>query len=194
MIHYPYGDWTRPRLDQLREIGSDLWNNAHRKSSRYGGKRLTASIEQVLKPGQKLLLIGHSAGAVASIQAADTLLKAGRTIIGVVQIGSPKCAVPSSLSHRVLYLNGVNTMLKPVDPIPRIGTWGGWSAARFGLKRWNHLKQAPFERKPLPLIGGHADYFRDHHPYIWNESTNLQTTLNAIWTWLQLNEKEDEYD
>jgi hypothetical protein len=194
VIHYPYGDWTIQRQRQLREITSDLWNNAHQKPSLYGGKSLTLLIKENLILGQRLLLIGHSAGGVASVQAADVLMKEGIPILGVVQIGSPKCAIPPSLKRRVLYLNGANQLDQSIDPIPRLGTWGGWTKTYLGIHRWNSFKHAPIHRKTLPLIGGHADYFRDHYPYIWQDATNLQTTLNTIWTWLQLTEKDDEHD
>ncbi|NOU85775.1 hypothetical protein GC102_08310 [Paenibacillus sp. LMG 31460] len=194
VIHYPYGDWTRRKQVQLREITSDLWNNAHRKRSHYGGKSLLKLIKDNQVPKQQLLLIGHSAGAVASILAADALMKEGVSILGVVQIGSPKCAIPPSLKSRVLYLDAANQLDKSNDPVPRLGTWGGWMRIRLGLRRWNGMKHAPSHRQTLPLIGGHADYFRDHNPYIWNEATNLQTTMNTIWTWLQRIEKDDEHD
>lgn len=194
VIHYPYGDWTRPKRGQLREIVSDLWNNAHQKRSHYGGKSLTALITENLVQGQQLLLVGHSAGAVASIMAADVLVKEGIPILGVIQIGSPKCAIPQSLKRRVLYLNAANQLDKSNDLIPRLGTWGGWTQTRLGVSRWNRLKHAPMHRQTLPLIGGHADYFRDHNPYIWQEATNLQTTMNTIWTWLQYIEKDDGHD
>ncbi|SDN73890.1 hypothetical protein SAMN04487897_104251 [Paenibacillus sp. yr247] len=194
IVHYPYGDWTRQRQRQLREITSDLWNNAHQKPSLYGGKSLIKLITENHTPEQQLLLIGHSAGAVASVQAADLLVKEGISILGVIQIGSPKCAIPPSLKHCVLYLNAANQLDQSIDPIPRLGTWGGWTKTRLGVHRWNSMKHAPIHRRTLPLIGGHADYFRDHNPYIWQEATNLETTINTIWTWLQLIEKDDEHD
>ncbi|MBP1961645.1 hypothetical protein [Paenibacillus aceris] len=208
VIHFPYGDWSRQRQKQLREITSDLWNNAHQKPSRYGGKNLTKLITDDLSSGQKLLLIGHSAGAVASIQAAGALMKEGVPILGVIQIGSPRCAIPPELRSRVLYLDGTNQLDQKTDPIPRLGTWGGWIKSRFGVSRWHRMKHAPIHRKTLPIIGGHADYFRDHKPYIWQDATNLQTTIQTIWTWLaqleefvelvklegHITEKEDEHD
>ncbi|NOV03013.1 hypothetical protein [Paenibacillus planticolens] len=211
VIHFPYGDWSRQRQKQLREITSDLWNNAHGKPSRYGGKSLTRLIANHLNPDQKLLLVGHSAGAVASIQAAGALMKEGVPILGVIQIGSPKCAIPPELTNRVLYLNATNQLDQKMDPIPRLGTWGGWMKSRLGVHRWHRMKHAPVHRITLPIIGGHADYFRDHKPYVWQDATNLQTTIEVIWTWLtqleeheeneenedhrgQITEKEDEHD
>ncbi|MEC0227127.1 hypothetical protein [Paenibacillus alba] len=194
VIHYPYGDWTRERRKQLKEIVSDLWNNAHQKPSYYGGKSLTELITQDFIPGQKLLLIGHSAGAVASVQAAEIMEKQEIPLLGVIQIGSPKCAIPSSIKHKVLYLKAANQLDQSTDPIPRLGTWGGWAKSRMGTFRWNGLKHAPIHRRTLYLIGGHADYFRDHNPYIWQDATNLQTTVHTIWQWLNRTEKDDEHD
>lgn len=184
VIHFPYGDWSRNRRRQLLEITSDLWNNAHRKPSRYGGKSLTKLIREQWLPGQQLLLVGHSAGSVASIQAAGTLMEEGVPILGVIQIGSPRCAIPPTLKDRLLYLHGANPLDQKLDPIPRLGTWGGWIRGRYGVYLWRGEKHAPVHRQKLPMVGGHADYFRDHNPYIWQEATNLQTTIQTIWTWL----------
>ncbi|MDU0200351.1 alpha/beta hydrolase family protein [Paenibacillus sp. MAH-36] len=198
VIHFPYGDWSRQRQKQLREITSDMWNNAHRKPSRYGGKSLAKLVTDQWNPRQSLLFIGHSAGAVASVQAAEALIKAGFPVLGVIQIGSPKCAISPELKDRVLCIHGVNPMDQKVDPIPRLGTWGGWIKSRFGVFRWHRLKHAPIHRETFPMIGGHADYFRDHNPYIWQDATNLQTTIASIWSWLSqqqqehFKEKEDE--
>ncbi|WP_274468512.1 MULTISPECIES: hypothetical protein [unclassified Paenibacillus] len=205
VIHFPYGDWSRSRRRQLLEITGDLWNNAHNKPSRYGGKNLTKLIREHWRPGQQLLLVGHSAGAVASIQAAKALMEHGLPILGVIQIGSPRCAVPPALKDRILYLHGANPQDRKLDPIPRLGTWGGWIKGRYGVFQWHGQKHAPSHRQTIPMIGGHADYFRDHNPYIWQETTNMQTTIGTIWAWLsqlkelELNgehkfEKEDEYD
>jgi hypothetical protein len=202
IIHYPYGDWSRKRRAQLHEIGNDIWLAARQKSSRYGGKNLFEIISQNSWHGDSLLLIGHSAGAVASIQAAEQLYHTGRSVVGVVQIGSPKCFIPASLKERVLYLNAANPAGKSIDPVTEIGTWGGWERARWGGWRWNSMKNAPAHLKTLSILGGHADYFRDHEPYVLNGSTNMQTTLNAIWFWLQNKtplgnipiEREDNHD
>ncbi|WP_189019161.1 hypothetical protein [Paenibacillus marchantiophytorum] len=194
VVHYPYGDWTRHRGRQLSEIISDLWRNAHGKPSIYGGESLISYLTANLSARQQVLLIGHSAGGVASIQAAEMVIQQGYSLLGVIQIGSPKCAIPPNLRNQVLYLKAANQLNQAKDPVPRLGTWGGWSKTRLGLRRWNRVKHAPNHRQTLPLIGGHADYFRDHNPYIWQDTTNLQTTMKAIWTWLKRSEKDDEHD
>ncbi|MEW9698697.1 hypothetical protein [Paenibacillus sp. SI8] len=202
VVQFPYGDWTRKGRLQLHEIGSDIWFATRPRRSRYGGKRLFNVISQERLPEDRLLLIGHSGGAVASVQAAEQLQQAGSQIIGVVQIGSPRCTVPVSLQEKVLYLRGVNPLGRSIDPVPLIGSWGGWERSRFGGLRWNSLKFAPVYRETLSIVGGHADYFRDHDPYVLNGTSNLQLTMSAIWSWLKnrdlignkLDEKEDEHD
>ncbi|WP_312029592.1 hypothetical protein [Paenibacillus sedimenti] len=183
-VHFPYGDWSRKRVHQLHEIGSDLWRSARQGSSVYGGKSLYDFIAQGSLTEEPLLLIGHSGGAVASVQAAEQLRRERRTIVGVVQIGSPKCFIPDALKERVLYIKAVNQAGKP-DPVPILGTWGGWVKGQKGFWRWDRLKNAPVHRTTLSILGGHADYFRDHEPYITNGSSNLQTITNTIWSWLQ---------
>lgn len=193
-IHFPYGDWDRSKRGQLQEIIRDMWHNAHRKKSVHGGKSLLQFVLSTREQGEKLLFIGHSAGAVASILAAKELERHGNDILGVIQIGSPKCAIPITLKHKVLYVHATNQQNQTRDLVPRLGTWGGWSRIRLGLPKWNRMKHAPVHLHMLPIIGGHADYFRDHPPYIWQEATNLQTTMHTIWTWLQTLEKDVEHD
>jgi hypothetical protein len=193
-VHFPYGDWDRSKRGQLQEIIRDIWHNAHRKKSLYGGKSLYHFVINTMKHGEKLLFIGHSAGAVASIMAAEELEQESCDVLGVIQIGSPKCAIPVSLKHKVLYIHATNQQDQSRDPISRLGTWGGWSRIRLGLRTWNRMKHAPMHRQMLPIIGGHADYFRDHEPYKWLDTTNLQTTMHTIWAWLQTVEKDVEHD
>ncbi len=193
-VHFPYGDWDRSKRGQLKEIVRDMWHNAHRKKSVHGGKSLFKFVVSTRGQGKKLLFIGHSAGAIASILAAKELEHHGSDILGVIQIGSPRCAIPASLKNKVLYVQATNPQNQSRDPIPRLGTWGGWSRTRVGIHGWNRVKHAPIHQLMLPIIGSHADYFRDHNPYIWENATNLQTTMNAIWTWLQTIEKDVEHD
>lgn len=193
-VHFPYGDWDRSKSGQLQEIIRDMWRNAHRKPSVNGGRSLCEFVKDTEGQGQKLLFIGHSAGAVASIMAAEEFAREGKDVLGVIQIGSPRCAIPAILRHKVLYVHATNQQNQARDPIPRLGTWGGWSRTRLGIHGWNRSKHAPIHQRMLPIIGTHADYFRDHNPYIWQNATNLQTTMNAIWTWLQTIEKDVEHD
>ncbi|WNR42146.1 alpha/beta hydrolase family protein [Paenibacillus roseipurpureus] len=189
-IHFPYGAWDRSKRVQLQEIIRDMWHNAHRKASVYGGKNLYNYVVATSVPSEKLLFIGHSGGAVASIMAAERLEREGRLITAVIQIGSPKCAIPVSLKRKVLNIQGENQQNQKRDPVARLGTWGGWRKTRLGIRLWHREKHAPIHLHQLPLIGGHADYFRDHAPYIWENNTNLQTTMNTIWTWLKFIEKD----
>ncbi|NEW06617.1 hypothetical protein GK047_11390 [Paenibacillus sp. SYP-B3998] len=202
IVHFPYGDWSIKRRVQLREIGSDLWCALRQRSSVHGGKGLFEIIEQTSQAEDRLLLIGHSGGAVASVHAAEQLQNLSRLLVGVVQIGSPKTAIPASLKEKVLYLKAVSPTGKQIDPIPLVGTWGGWERAGWGWWRWNRLKTAPDHREVVSIVGGHADYFRNHEPYVFNGSTNLSSTMSALWTFLQNAlsqikipiEKEDEHD
>ncbi|MDR6549808.1 hypothetical protein [Paenibacillus qinlingensis] len=193
-VHFPYGHWDRSKRGQLQEIIRDMWHNAHGKSSIYGGKSLLQFVLSTKEQGKKLLFIGHSAGAIASILAADELERLGYDILGVIQIGSPRSSIPATLKHKVLYIHATNPQNQSRDPISRLGTWGGWGRTRLGIHGWKRAKHAPIHQRMLPIIGSHADYFRDHNPYIWQNATNLQTTMNAIWTWIQTLEKDVEHD
>jgi hypothetical protein len=132
-----------------------------------------------------LWLVGHSGGGVAAVHAAEALLAAGAAEgCRLVQIGSPRCAVPEPLQARTAYVYAARAgSRRPADPICRLGSWGGWErAARFAL-RWNRRRYAPATIASLPLVGGHADYFRDHGMFRQADggATNLQLTVDAMW-------------
>ncbi|MFC5452958.1 alpha/beta hydrolase family protein [Paenibacillus aestuarii] len=192
-IHFPYGDWSRNALRQLHEIGKDLWMKRSTASGTdsapvgqpdYGAKSLYTFIRQHASPEEPLLLIGHSGGAVASMQAAELLSKEGREVIGVIQIGSPKNWIPAPWKERVLYIHAEYRRKSTLDPVPWIGSWGGWIRMPSGRWRWSREKHAPVSRQGVSILGGHADYFRDHEPYVEAGMTNMHKTVNAIWAWL----------
>ncbi|UJF35847.1 thioesterase domain-containing protein [Paenibacillus hexagrammi] len=187
-IYFPYGDWRRKGGFQLREIASDMWRGAFKRRAAYGGKHLAAYVQRHAPAHEPLLLIGHSGGGVAAVHAANQLEQAGWPILGVVQIGSPKCAVAPPLRERTLYVFTTaesGRKLTAIDPVTRLGTWGGWTSSYYTGIWWDPLKYAPLTRTKLSLIGGHPDYFRNHAPYIQQGQTNLQLTMSSIWTWLQ---------
>lgn len=100
---------------------------------------------------------------------------------------------------------------KPTDPISRLGTFGGWRGfghgggisagdtlgdaageapgiaadGRISLSR-RRSEHAPGHRAGIPIIGKHADYFREREPYVNGLGlTNLQMTLGVVWPWLR---------
>jgi hypothetical protein len=115
-----------------------------------------------------VLLLGHSGGGVASIHAAYMLgLTRPELHVHTVQIGCPRSPIPPQLRDQVHYLFAVDSGKTTVkDPVCRLGSWGGWDAGLAGLPRWNRLKQAPPVRTPVPIVGNHPDYFRDHPPFL----------------------------
>ncbi|MGG1517284.1 hypothetical protein ABE504_17870 [Paenibacillus oryzisoli] len=189
VIHFPYGDWHRSKRNQLFEIASDMWLHTHRRPTKFGGIDMARLIRQDAAADERLLLIGHSAGAVAALISAQLLRGEGRTIAGVIQIGSPRCAVPAALQDVVLNIEGVHPETRRRDVIPRFGTWGGLSWRKWFTLGWHRTKHAPVHRISLPLIGGHPDYFRSGAPYRWQEITNLQAVIDVIWRWLQTREE-----
>lgn len=192
---FPYGDWSRPVTAQLREIAHDLRPGAGYHRMSIGGTRLLAAVEKHMPERQSLprrtILIGHSAGGIASVQAAQLLLHAGEEPCPIIMIGSPKCRIPVKLRDALLYIRAAgaagNRRAAPKlgDPVTRIGTFGGWNAVKYRIPVWERDKHAPHMSLDLPIIGGHADYFREKNPYIHADGrSNLDMTLDAIWTWL----------
>jgi hypothetical protein len=184
---HPYGAWDRSLLAQLREMRRDLWLRLGRRAGSLGGRRVLQRIEaDGAATAGPLWLVGHSGGGIAAVHAAEALLAAygAAADCRLAQIGSPRCAVPEPLQARTAYVYAARAgSRRPADPICRLGSWGGWErASRLGL-RWNRLRHAPATVAPLPLVGGHADYFRDHGVFRQAEggATNLQLTVDAMW-------------
>jgi hypothetical protein len=57
-----------------------------------------------------------------------------------------------------------------------MGSWGGW---RDTFRR-NRKPTLP-ARREVPILGGHADYFRNQQPYIRANVSNLEMTIDTFW-------------
>ncbi|AJY75649.1 hypothetical protein VN24_15130 [Paenibacillus beijingensis] len=185
-VLFPYGDYTRNLWRQLWEVRSDF--NSWLLPWRIGGRAAAEAIRTSRAEGQ-VLIIGHSGGGVAAYQAVRMLQRQGaleNTDIRIVQIGSPKIPIEPLLRERVAYFHAVDDSGRLSDPISRIGSWGGWSAGKRSLPRWNQRKYAPGFVKGIPVIGGHANYFRHTAPYVDAQSIcNLDKTIDGIRSWLK---------
>lgn len=184
-IFYPYGDWSRKMISQLREVRGDLMAGFVRRKSSIGGRRAYEAIRSTYEGGN-LLIVGHSAGGLAGVHAAHLLAADGHPDpVKVVKIGSPKCTIPQEARDSVLIIDAVDGRGKVCDPVSRLGTWAGWEKGRFGLPRRNSRLFAPASVSHVSIVGGHADYFRSSDPYI-NEtgSSNMQIISDVIWSWL----------
>jgi pimeloyl-ACP methyl ester carboxylesterase len=168
---FPYGDWSRSRWAQLAEIRRDLMPSRFRRQRSIGGARLAETVLAHASSDESIVLIGHSAGGLASVHAAGQILAADDSKrLSVVQIGSPRCPIPSALTDSSLYVYAVDRRGKRVDPITRIGRWGG---------------QAPGLVTGLTLIGGHRDYFRSTPPFIdERKQSNLDRINRCVGSWL----------
>ncbi|WP_409341542.1 hypothetical protein [Paenibacillus sp. MBLB4367] len=185
-IFYPYGDWSRSMVRQLREVRSDLMAGFTRRKGSVGGKRAYEAIKSSYDGGN-LLIVGHSAGGLAGVHAAHMLAEEGHEEpVRVVKIGSPKCTIPLTARDSVLIVDAVDGRGKVSDPISRLGTWAGWERGRFGLPRRNSRLFAPASITHVSIVGGHADYFRSSHPFIGEDGqSNMQLVSDVIWSWLQ---------
>jgi hypothetical protein len=186
----PYGDWSRPIAAQLREVGHDMRKGSKNCHKSIGGSRILETVDErhepPLSPNAQIILIGHSAGGVAAVHAAQCLLEREANLHGqpclVVMIGSPRCPIPPSLRESVLYLHASQGAR---DPIIRIGTFGGWRLGKYRLPIWHKSKHAPTAAIGLPIIGRHPDYFRHQPPYVNAEgNSNLEITTEAVLRWL----------
>ncbi|MBD2863177.1 alpha/beta hydrolase family protein [Paenibacillus oceani] len=178
---FPYGDWSCPLLPQIRQVYRDMTLRSGNYERSLGGGRILSEVGSG-DEADILLFIGHSGGGVASVHAASLLderLPAIQTRI--VQIGCPRFAIPPVMCDRVRYLYAAKANGSGKDPITRIGSWGGWEKGAAGVPRWNPLKFAPDERIPVPLLGGHADYFRNYEPFRCAEGhSNLDLVLEKM--------------
>lgn len=183
----PYGAWSRPLLPQLREIGRDLRLGIGRRSGSVGGaavlRRLAAD---GVRGSDALWLIGHSGGGLAAVHAAEGLLAQHRELdLHTVQVGSPRCAVAAALQARAAYVYAAGPGGRGKDPICRLGTWGGWTGSP-GRPWPVRRKHAPALLAGVPIVGGHADYFRERPPYVQPDTgaANLDLTVGAFWDWI----------
>lgn len=181
---YPYGDWSRKLRYQLLEARSDLMHPKGGKGVKIRGKWTAGAIRDSYNGGQ-IVIIGHSAGGIVGLQASSILLEEGMPLHKIVQIGSPKYPVPRNLQPLLLYMFAVNARGRSIDPITRIGRWGGWERNRTLKWKWNSKLNAAENLCPVPIIGGHPDYFRRQEPYV-NAlgDSNLKITSDIIWKWL----------
>lgn len=213
-LAYPYDDWSRRLLPQLREVRHDIMLPYRRYGRSIGGRRALAAVEAEpaeadRMPGSswpspfesdRIVLVGHSAGGVAAVHVAGLLLaRGGGRPVPVVMIGSPKCRIPEPLRDSVYYVQSVpaeetaaaasragwwRTRGGTSDPVCRIGSFGGWSRGRLPLP-WRGDRHAPAARATVPVVGGHADYFRARPPYVHASGrTNLEETLSVVLPWL----------
>jgi hypothetical protein len=184
-VLFPYGDASRSVVRQVLEVRSDLSNRI--TAGRIGGRRAFQHIKQLNENGKRMLLIGHSGGGAAAYQAAKMMEEYGEdNDIRIVQVGSPKTPIHPKLQARVSYFHSIDGTGKLNDPISRIGSWGGWTAAGRAMPRWNRLKFAPGYVEGIPTVGGHADYFRHTKPYTDEQAIcNLDKTIDSVHGWLK---------
>jgi hypothetical protein len=180
---FPYGDSNRSILKQVLEISYDLLPRLRRNSSYIRGQ-IVADYIMKSHSGGKIVIVGHSSGGVAGVHAANKLDRNLYPDVRVIQIGSPKCAVSKENCQTTLYLRAVNSIGKSTDPITRLGSWGGW-VRKGAIAHWHARLKAPSSIVSIPIVGGHADYFRTREPFV-NESgkSNLEITTDVLWDWL----------
>lgn len=182
---FPYGDASRSLYKQIIEVGSDLPRRI--KLGRVGGRKALHAIKQTFR-GEPLILIGHSGGGAAAYQAARMLYDQGAVRnFRVIQIGAPRMPIEPRFKDKVSYFHAVNDQGESVDPITKIGSWGGISASRkLAVPFWNRMKYAPGYIEGIRTIGGHADYFRHLDPFIDQQSVcNLDKMIGRMHNWLK---------
>jgi hypothetical protein len=177
---FPYGDQTQRLLRQVLEVGADLVGL--RGWMRSGGKDAAEQV-RTLSAGRPVLFIGHSGGCVAAYQAAVMLMQEGVVPdFRIVQVGSPKVPIRDRDRDKVSYFVAVNEDGKRVDPITRLGRWGGWARTNRGWWYWDKCKYAPGHVGTIMVLGGHEHYFRNDELYTHPQrGSNLALTLEGIW-------------
>ncbi|EXX89886.1 hypothetical protein BG53_14765, partial [Paenibacillus darwinianus] len=132
-IVYPYGDYRRGLLRQVREVKRDL-SSRMLGGARLGGIVAADAVRRGSAKGRSVLLIGHSGGGVAAYHAASLLLREGAVAdCRVVQIGSPKVRIDPDMRGKVGYFFAVDGRGRRIDAVTRLGGWGG---LRFTAGGW----------------------------------------------------------
>ena len=189
---FPYGDWSRRTAPQIMEIAHDMRLGPYRFARSIGGRRAAEAIRNDLPSSKDIrVFIGHSGRGIAAAHASRILHQQLDKMADdddpghfIIQIGSPRSVVVPEDRQRTLYLSsGAHGRQK--DLVTRMGTWGGWERSVRGWWRWNPDKYAPADRVQLPLLGGHADYFRRHEPFVSGTGgSNLEKVTDCILMWL----------
>ncbi|MFB9278141.1 hypothetical protein [Cohnella cellulosilytica] len=193
---YPYGDWSRNAIAQMREIRADMSRkDGGFEKSIGGGRALEAIGRERRESGDSgeagtTLLVGHSGGGIAAVHAAAVLTAGGASAsCFAVKIGSPRCRIPERLKSRVLSIHAEGRKRsggegRSPDFVSRIGSYGGWGRSR-AWPVWRSALHAPGTRIAVPIVGKHADYFRDKAPYLNEDGkSNLELVVEAIAAWL----------
>ncbi|WP_438448737.1 hypothetical protein [Gorillibacterium sp. sgz5001074] len=203
---FPYRDWSRRMLPQIREVWHDIRLPQDRLDRSIGGRqaaeRILADIGEDA-PSVPLVLLGHSGGGTAALHAAYRMERTsggiGGRIRAIVQIGSPRSPVPPELRGRTAYCYAVRVNGRRKDPVCLAGSWSTLDRRdrQSGLderdggpliqphrirpgRRWRRQTMPPGTLFALPLLGGHPDYFRTHLADSRGR-TNLELTLEAAW-------------
>ncbi len=158
---YPYGEWSRSVRRQVWEVWRDIRLPAGAWEGSYGVAALRRELEGVARGSGPVVLVGHSGGGTAAVHAAAMLQAAApERPVAVVQIGSPRSPVPPGLREAVVFGFACGPGGRGRDPVCRLGSWraarGGGGRVVFGRLL------LPGQRIPLPIAGGHPDYFRGH--------------------------------
>jgi len=193
---YPYGDWSRNVLAQIWEIRADMRRKDGGLEKSIGGSRTLEAIKRARgengesEKAGTTLLVGHSGGGIAAVHAAAMLMAAGASpSCFAVKVGSPRCRIPERMRHRVLSIHAEgrrrgDAVGRSPDFVSRIGSYGGWGRSR-ALPVWQKGMHGPGTRIAMPIVGKHADYFRDRAPYLNTDGkSNLDLIVDAIVAWL----------
>lgn len=177
-ILYPYGDWNKSLFNQVIKVSYDSL-----RKRKFRAQHIANQIKASHRGG-RIVIVGHSIGGVVAVHIANKLEQILYPDVQVVQIGSPKCAIPQKNRASTLYIRSLNQEGKASDPITRLGSWGGWEGKGVGTS-WNNQLHAPDHIISIPLIGGHADYFRISLPFInQNGNSNLELVSDRIWAFI----------
>ncbi len=180
-VLYPYGDYRRSLVRQILDVRRDLF----RSRKRYIGGAAAADEVRTAASGRQVVLIGHSGGGVAAYHAGRMLLEEGVVPdCRIVQIGAPRVRIADEHKDKVCYFYAVNGEGKKIDQVTRLGSWGGFRRSAAGVPVWDANRYAPGHIDAIPVVGGHADYFRGCAPFVHEDVTNLQRTISSVWQWL----------
>lgn len=188
---FPYGDWSRPLWRQAAEVWHDIRLSLGRLERSIGGQGVLRAVGEP-PAGEKLLLVGHSGGGTAAVHAAAMLQERcpGQQVL-VVLIGAPRSPVPPPLASFTAYCYACRRDGAARDPVCRLGRWQTRRPAAGPAGRGGESTRAPGGRScppgtmlPLPIAGGHPDYFRTR-PVNAAGRSNLDQTLDAVWSFIQ---------
>lgn len=179
---FPYGETSNtPLIAQAANVLADMnWRDK-------GGNDINYRITEAnVQADHKIVLIGHSGGGIAVVDAYRKMDDYHKSLVTqVVSIGAPKLDIRVD-SSKFTYIYDSN------DLVTRIGDWSGGKEPGFQYKVWNAVYEPSYLRTNTlnPITNAqniainairYSNFVTDVHTSYFNSASKASTILNLFW-------------